>query len=286
MVWSLVAGLKAEEGVEMKAFVIDVSKCVGCYNCQIVCKDEHVGNEWMPYAKAQPVTGHFWMRFTQKERGTIPKVKVAYIPVPCQHCDNPPCIPACSPGAIYKREDGLVIIDPEKCNGSMDCLPACLYNCIFFNNDLKIAQKCTGCAHLLDKYGWEEPRCADACPTEAIKFGEEAELSDLIKQAEILNSEYGTKPRVYYIGLPKRFIAGTVYDPVRKEVVIGANCTLTDKENGGSFTTTTDSFGDFWFEGLKEGSFSLRIEATGFPTKLIDPISTMKDVNLGDIPLS
>ena len=156
---------------------------------------------------------------------------------------------------------------------------------MWLEKELNIAQKCTGCAHLLDKYGWQEPRCVDACPTEAIKFGEEAELSDLIKQSEVLHGECNTNPRVYYKGLPKRFIAGTVYDPVEKEVVIGAHCTLTDKENNGSAKTTTDNFGDFWFEGLKIGAFSLAIEAAG-KTKTIAPISTEKDVNLGDIPLS
>ena len=74
---------------------------------------------------------------------------------------------------------------------------------------------------------WKIPRCADACPTEAIKFGEESEFADLIAKAEVLKPELGAKPRVYYLNIPKKFIAGTVYDPVEKEVVIGATCTLT-----------------------------------------------------------
>ena len=148
----------------MKSFVIDARLCIGCYNCQIACKDEHCGNDWTPYAKPQPDTGQFWLEVREEERGTIQKVTVAYIPWMCQHCDNAPCMKVCAVAAIYKRDDGLVIIDPKKCNGCMHCVDACPYESIFFNQDLNIAQKCTGCAHLLDR-GWPitEPRCVDYC---------------------------------------------------------------------------------------------------------------------------
>ena len=268
----------------MKAFVIDVGICNGCYCCQIVCKDEHVGNDWTPYAKPQPDTGQFWLKQHEFIRGTVPKVKMYYRPILCMHCDEAPCIPSCPiEGAIYKRDDGLVIIDPEKCTGCKNCVDACPYGVIYFNEDLNIAQKCTGCAHLLDK-GWKEPRCADACPTGAIKFGEESELKEQIKKAELLHPEYKAKPRVYYLNIPRKFVAGTVYDPVEKEVIIGAGCTLSS--NGKKLTATTDGFGDFWFEGLDIGTYELKIDAKGFASKTIGSISTEKDMNLGDIPLS
>jgi len=267
----------------MKVWVIDAARCNGCYNCQIVCKDEHVGNDWTPIAKPQPDTGQFWMKMTQETRGTVPKVRVSYLPILCMHCDNAPCIPACPvEGGIYRRPDGLVIIDPTKCTGCGNCVDACPYGCIYFNRELNIAQKCTGCAHLLDK-GWQEPRCVDACMTEAIKFGEESEFSELISQAEVLHPEYGTKPRVYYLNLPRKFIGGTVYDPEPKEIIEGATCTLTDANSGDTFTTVTDGFGDFWFEGLEESTFSLTIKANG-KSRTIDSIITTRDVNLGDIP--
>jgi Fe-S-cluster-containing dehydrogenase component len=108
----------------MKAFVNDISKCMGCYDCQIVCKDEHCSNDWTPYAKPQPEMGHFWGKLNEYERGQIPQVKVSYIFMPCQHCEDAPCIKACTVGAISTRADGLVIIDPNKCTGCLRCLNA------------------------------------------------------------------------------------------------------------------------------------------------------------------
>ena len=158
-----------------KALTINYDICNGCYNCVIACKDEHVGNDWTPYAKPQPATGHFWMKITDMVRGTVPKVRVTNLHDICQHCDEAPCIPPCTAQAIYKRDDGIAIIDPEKCCGHRNCIGSCPYEVIYFNWDLNIAQKCTMCAHLLDA-GWKEPRCVDACPPGALKFGEEKEL--------------------------------------------------------------------------------------------------------------
>jgi tetrathionate reductase subunit B len=269
-----------------KVFIIDISKCNGCHSCQIACKDEHVGNDWTPIAKPQPDTGQFWIKLTQTVRGTVPKVKVAYRPHLCMHCDEAPCIKACKvEGALYQRDDGLVIIDPVKCTGCKNCVDVCPYEVIYFNESLNIAQKCTGCAHLLDQ-GWKEPRCVDACPTLAIRMVDESEAGDLIKKAEVIRPELKTKPRVYYLNLPKRFIAGTVYDPVDKEVIIGATVTLTETGNSENTITTTDDFGDFWFEGLTAGKYTLTLEAKGFVRKTVNDINTEKDVNLGDIPLS
>jgi tetrathionate reductase subunit B len=270
----------------MKVFVIDVSICNGCYACQIACKDEHVANDWTPYAKPQPDAGQFWLKMNEAVRGTVPKVKVAYQPVLCMHCDDAPCLAVCLvKGAIYKRHDGLVIINPQKCTGCRNCVDACPYGAIYYNESLNLAQKCTGCAHLLDR-GWKEPRCVDVCPTQAIKFGEESEFADMISRAEVLLPESGTRPRVYYLNLPRKFVAGTVYDPVEEEVVIGATCTLTNISTRENFTAITDSFGDFWFHDLAVSRFSLKIVAEGFTTKTIKSISTEKDVNLGDIPLA
>jgi tetrathionate reductase subunit B len=270
----------------MKALVIDISKCNGCYNCQIACKDEHVGNDWSPYAKPQPITGHFWIKVTDKVRGTYPKVKIAYTHDICQHCTDAPCMPACQSQAIYKRDDGIILINPDKCLGNKSCMKACPYHVIYFNETLKIAQKCTFCAHLLDK-GAKEPRCVDVCPTGALSFGEEEELRHLIDKAETIEPPgLATKPRVYYMALPKRFVAGAVFDPVKDECIEGAFITLTNQKDGTQLFTNTDEFGDFWFEGLKVNKYSLHVEKEGYSPHRIEPVSTEQDVNLGDIALT
>ncbi len=269
-----------------KIFVVDVKKCNGCHACQVACKDEHVGNDWTPIAKAQPETGQFWMKLEQRVRGTVPKVKVAYRPHLCMHCDEAPCVEACPvEGVIYKRQDGLVIIDPVTCTGCRNCLEACPYRVIYFNENLNIAQKCTGCAHLLDD-GWKEPRCADACPTGVIRFLDEDEAGDALSGAGVWKPEIRdrVKPRVYYRNLPGRFIAGTVYDPKEREVVIGATCVLTDRDSGKVLDTKTDNYGDFWFEDLKEGVFSLDIRMDGNVKSFAGLDAREKDINLGDVP--
>ena len=238
-----------------KVFVIDVARCNGCHNCQIVCKDEHVTNDWSPIAKPQPDIGQFWLELTETVRGTVPKVKVAYRPHLCMHCDQAPCIEACP------------------------------YDVIFFNEALNLAQKCTGCAHLLDD-GWAEPRCADACPTNCLRMMDEDDAKALIAQGQVWKPELKdqVKPRVYYLNLPKKFIAGTLYEPVDEEVVIGATATL-KAADGTVLTTETDSYGDFWFEGIDEGVYDLELEHGGKVKSFAALDTTEKDINLGDIPL-
>jgi tetrathionate reductase subunit B len=268
----------------VKTFVVDVSRCNGCHNCQIACKDEHVGNDWTPYARPQPDTGHFWIKINEVVRGSVPKVKISYIPLLCMHCDNPPCVSACAANAIHKRIDGMVIINPEECTGCQKCIESCPYGAMYFNQDLKIVQKCTGCAHLLDN-GWKEPRCVESCPTAALSFADEDELRQLTPKAELVHPELNTKPRVHYIELPRKFISGAIYDPEADECIEGALITVTDTATNAAFTAESDNYGDFWFLKLSEGTYSLTVEKEGYLPETIDSISTEKDINIGDIGL-
>lgn len=265
----------------MKTFLIDLNKCVGCYACQIGCKDEHCEQSWMPYAEAQPETGQFWMRVDEKERGRRPHVKVTYTPMPCQHCAEAPCMKAAKDGAVYRREDGLVLIDPAKAKGQKAIMKACPYGAVYWNDALDIPQKCTGCAHLIDEGDTVTvPRCYDNCVHGAISWGDEESFD--LEGAERLHPEYGTLPQVWYKGLPKRFIAGRVYDPEAKEVVEGAVVTAAGEE--GVFTAKTNWIGDFWLRGLPEADWTLTIEGDG-KTKVVAVSTKKEDVGLGDVPI-
>ena len=178
-----------------KVFCIDVSRCSGCYNCQFACKDEHCNNEWLPIAKQQPLTGQFWLKLEEHVEGSRPKIRIHYIPVLCNHCEHPACMEA-APDAVYRREDGLVIIDPIKAAGHKELADACPYGAIYWNEALQIPQKCTGCAHLVDD--GKTPRCVDVCHTGAIRFGEESEFADFIAEAKVM------KPEVFHAESLKR----------------------------------------------------------------------------------
>ena len=264
-----------------KVFTIAVARCNGCYNCQLACKDEHADNDWTPYAAPQPMTGHFWAKVEEHVRGTIPKVKIHYISRLCNHCEKAACMEACKNKAIYRRDDGLVVIDPAKCAGCKACQTACPYDAIYFNERLNICQKCTGCAHLLDN--GSSPRCVEACSTGAMRFGEESEMTDFTEGASVLTPETGLHPKVFYRNIPGQFIAGTLYDPLEKEVVIGSKCRV----NSGAkvWECVSDDYGDFWFKDLPIGVFDLVIAASGFEVKVFNNLKTSECLNLGDIPL-
>lgn len=269
--------------------IIDLGKCNGCYNCFIACKDEYCGNDHPPYSLSQPLTGQFWMRMIEKERGAFPKVKVSYIPVPCMHCEDAKCIEMSESGEVYRRPDGIVIIDLEKAAGKKEIVNTCPYRVIYWNEEKNIPQKCTLCAHLLDK-GWKEPRCVEACPTGALSFGDfedpDSSVSKLraSEKPEVLHPEYGLQEKVLYIDLPRRFIAGTVIladidDEYAK------NASVTVKGEDMEKTVKTNSFGDFEIEGIEaEKEYTVTIEYAGYiPETII--AQTKTDVYMGEITL-
>ena len=141
--------------------IIDIARCHDCNDFFLADKDEFVDNDFAPYSAAQPWHGHRWMNIKRKERGQYPIVQTGYLPMPCMHCDEAPCLTA--DGAVYKRDDGLVIIDPVKAAGREEIVATCPYGAIYWNEHKQLAQKCTGCAHLIDE-GWTETRCRRCAP--------------------------------------------------------------------------------------------------------------------------
>lgn len=268
--------------------VIDVAQCENCNNCFLACKDEHAGNMWPGYTAPQPDMGSSWVRIEGKERGSYPLIDVAYLPVHCMHCDDAPCIKAARDGAVYRRPDGIVMIDALKAKGQKQIVPACPYHAIMWNEDEQVPQKCTLCAHLLDR-GWNKTRCVQSCPTAAVTLHlmEPAEMETYaaVHGLQVLIPEKKTRPRVYYSHLYRythSFIGGSVVTSIRgrEECVEGAEVILLAEGKGAQASQFTDAFGDFRFDGLTTGSGIYRVrvihesrETTGAPVDLKESVS-------------
>ena len=254
--------------------------------------DEHVGNDWPGYSKPMPKHGHKWINILQKERGQVPMIDIAYVPTMCNHCDDAPCI-AKSGGAVKKRDDGIVLIDPEMAKGRKDLVDACPYGHIWWNEEHQVPQIWTFDAHLIDQ-GWRQTRGHQSCPTGAMRSIKIAD-ADMARMAreeglEVMKPELATRPRVYYRNLwrySKCFIGGSLAAETGGVVdcVEGANVRL---YRGGTLLaqTTSDNYGDFKFDKLDEnsGRYLIEISAPARPKKTIEA-KLGTSVNLGEIRL-
>jgi Fe-S-cluster-containing dehydrogenase component len=272
--------------------IIDVAECTNCNLCTLAVMDEYVGNEWPDYSAPMPKHGHKWINILQKERGQTPMIDIAYVPTMCNHCDDAPCIKAAPKGAIKKRRDGIIIIDPKEAKGQKQLVDACPYGHIWWNEDLQLPQAWTFDAHLLDR-GWKQTRGQQSCPTGAMRALQVAD-EDMARIAhednlEVIRPELGTKPRVYYRNLwrySKCFIGGSVAEEKQGVVdcVEGASVQLV--KNGASVAvTTTDNYGDFKFDELEDnsGRYSIQIFSRG-RSKVVD-VELGTSISLGEIRL-
>lgn len=207
--------------------VTDLERCIGCWTCSVACKAENrigLGNWWnrvLTTNSKQETTG-----LPVANPDGSPDME--FRPVGCMHCENAPCVKACPTGATYKREDGIVAQNYDRCVGCRTCMAACPYNARTFNweaplyshtfeDDLYgnpsvpprkkgIVEKCTFCVERTDE--GELPACVQGCLTKARFFGDlndpESEVSRLISErnGSTYRPEFGTKPSVYY--LPRR----------------------------------------------------------------------------------
>jgi Fe-S-cluster-containing dehydrogenase component len=261
--------------------VIDVERCENCNNCFLSCKDEHVDNDWPGVAAPQSGQGPAWIAIRSKERGQYPFIDVAYLPTPCMHCDDAPCIAAARDGAVFKRPDGIVLIDPVKAKGQEQLVRACPYGAIRWNEALGLPQKCTLCAHLLDG-GWTKTRCVQACPTGALSLRhlEQADVQGIIstERLDACQPERKTAPRVYYKNLhrfTRAFIGGSVArrpEGGPEECAAGVRVTLSSEAGSVVGECTTDAFGDFKFDALAEnsGRYELRIVYKDHAPKIVE----------------
>lgn len=273
--------------------IVDVARCENCHNCTLAVKDEFESNEFPGYSKPQPRHGHEWIRIERKVRGEGTMVDAAYLPSMCNHCDNAPCV-AKSGGAINKRDDGIVIIDPVKAKGRKDLVDSCPYGNIWWNEEHQVAQSWFFDAHLLDQ-GWTEPRCSQSCPTGALKALKvsDGEMAAMVKKdgLEVLKPDLGTRPRVYYKNLhrfAKCFIGGSVVAELIgvDECIAGATAILS--QSGKEIARQiTDVFGDFKFDNLApaSGTYSVEINHPELGKTSVTGVVT-ESCYLGNIRLS
>lgn len=272
--------------------VIDVALCENCNNCVLANKDEYVGNEFPGYSAPHALHGPGTVRLHRQVRGEGHLVDVAYLPTLCNHCDNAPCM-AVGGDAVRKRDDGIVIIDPVRSKGRRDIVQSCPYDAIVWNEALSIPQHWNFDAHLLDQ-GWQDPRCAQSCPTQAIRAVKihDADMAVLAREQALQTLEpvLGTQPRVYYKNLHRYthcFIGGSVLGWVDGErtCLEGALVTLHQGEVQCQ-STRTDAFGDFKFDTLApdSGAYRIHVQHNAFgPATVVTTLG--RSQILGDIEL-
>ncbi|MEC4184423.1 4Fe-4S dicluster domain-containing protein [Adlercreutzia sp. R21] len=200
------------------AIGIDLHRCIGCNTCSLACKMQNNVPDGMLWNR---VLTEGCEHFDGAE-GVYPHLTRTYLPLACQHCENPACERVCPTGATYKDEMGRVEIDYDKCIGCRMCMAACPYNARSFNwNDpvrasgagygdarvperaRGVMEKCTLCKERTD--AGDEPMCVRCCPGDARIFGDADDPNSAVSRlrraggAHVLLEDKGTRPQVFYV---------------------------------------------------------------------------------------
>ena len=195
---------------------LDMERCIGCHACSVACKIEN-----------KVPLGRFRTKVYYLDEGTFPKVKRHFLPTLCMQCDDTPGVKACDRTAILKGIDGIVRIDPDRCEHLGTCETACPYGAIGCD-DNDVADKCDFCSHRLDV--GMEPACVETCPGDVFHFGDandpDSAFSRFAKakgrELKVLKPEEKTQPRVHYRGhhgpMESKVPKGRVHDPYSYEI--------------------------------------------------------------------
>ncbi|HEY6368354.1 MAG TPA: 4Fe-4S dicluster domain-containing protein [Candidatus Binatia bacterium] len=187
-------------------FVIDQNRCIGCHACTVACKEEHniavgVNRTWVKYI----------------EKGHYPDTRRYFAVLRCNHCDDAPCIEICPTVALFRRRDGIVDFDNERCIGCKSCMQACPYDALYIDPDRNTAAKCNFDASRVER-GYK-PACEVVCPTQAILSGDlddpGSEISRRIamEKMSVRKPEKGTKPKLFYAGVDGDLLNPTMMEP-------------------------------------------------------------------------
>jgi tetrathionate reductase subunit B len=197
---------------------IQVNKCIGCGRCVEACKDENG-------VPREPFFFRTWVeRYTVKKDGSSAVQNIDgrisrstdlvdekdimrsfFVPKLCNQCDNPPCVQVCPVGATFKTEDGVILVDAQRCIGCRYCIQACPYGARYLNPETETADKCTFCYHRVTRDLL--PACVEVCPTQARIFGDtRSNASPLARfkrmnKIHVLKPFLNTEPKVLYSDL-------------------------------------------------------------------------------------
>lgn len=183
-------------------FLIDHRKCIGCHACTVACKSE---NE-VPIG-----TYRTWVKYIEK--GDYPDTRRFFSVLRCNHCQDAPCVTICPTTALFKRDNGVVDFDNQRCIGCKSCMQACPYDALYINPYTNTAEKCNFCAPRVET--GMQPACEVVCPTQAILSGDLDDSTSLISQmlssnkTSVRKPEAQTKPKLYYINVNRSSIVPT-----------------------------------------------------------------------------
>jgi tetrathionate reductase subunit B len=197
---------------------IQVNKCIGCGRCVEACKEENnVPREpfffrtwverYMVKRDGSSTVQNIDVRITSnpepfKERDVL---RSFFVPKLCNQCDHPPCVQVCPVGATFKTDDGVILVDSQRCIGCRYCIQACPYGARYLNPETETADKCTFCYHRITK--GMLPACVEVCPTQARIFGDtRTSASPLMRfkrmnKLHVLKAHMNTEPKVMYSDL-------------------------------------------------------------------------------------